>query len=88
MIEYRFFRVDDADQVQGQPEIISCADDKSARVQARELVDCCAIGATRAFSFMIDYQLANPAYRSSGVRHCSYEGVGTGSTGTLLISPN
>ena len=43
MIEYRFFRVDDADQVQGQPEIISCADDKSARVHGRELVDCCAI---------------------------------------------
>ena len=43
MIEYRFFRVDDADQVQGEPSIVSCADDKSARVQARELVDCCAI---------------------------------------------
>jgi hypothetical protein len=43
MIEYRFFRVDHADQVQGEPRIVSCADDKSARVQGRELVDSCAI---------------------------------------------
>jgi hypothetical protein len=43
MIDYRFFRVDETDQIQGQPRIISCADDRSARVQARQLVDAYAI---------------------------------------------
>jgi hypothetical protein len=43
MIEYRFFRVDKMDKIQGQPRMISCADDKSARVQARQLVDSCSI---------------------------------------------
>jgi hypothetical protein len=43
MIEYRFFRVDQSDNIQGQPHIISCADDKSARVEALQLVDTCAI---------------------------------------------
>ena len=43
MIEYRFFQVDKTDQIKGQPPFISCADDKSARVQARQLLDGCAI---------------------------------------------
>jgi hypothetical protein len=43
MIEYRFFRVDETDRIQGQPRMVSCRDDKSARVQARHLVDGCAI---------------------------------------------
>jgi hypothetical protein len=43
MIEYRFFRVDEADKIQGQPHIISCADDTSARIQAKQLVDHYAI---------------------------------------------
>lgn len=42
MIEYRFFRVDMRDQIQGAPRFISCADDKSARSTARQLVDGCA----------------------------------------------
>jgi hypothetical protein len=43
MIEYRFFQVDKTDKIQGQPSFISCADDKSARAQARQLLDGCAI---------------------------------------------
>ena len=43
MIEYRFFRVDKRDQIQGAPRFISCADDKSARSEARQLVDGFAI---------------------------------------------
>ena len=43
MIEYRFFRVDQRDRIQGQPRIISCRDEKSARIEAIQLVDGCAI---------------------------------------------
>lgn len=43
MIEYRFFRVDKTDRIQGQPRFVICADDKSACVQARRLVDGFAI---------------------------------------------
>jgi hypothetical protein len=43
MIEYRFFRVDQRDRIQGQPRIISCRDDNSARIEAIQLVDGCAI---------------------------------------------
>jgi hypothetical protein len=43
MFEYRFFRVDQKDRIQGQPRIISCRDDNSARIEALQLVDGCAI---------------------------------------------
>jgi len=43
MIEYRFFRIDKTDRIQGQPRFFICADDTSARLQARKLGDGCAI---------------------------------------------
>ena len=43
MTEYRFFRVDTEDQIQGVPRFMTCADDRSARSEARQLMDGCAI---------------------------------------------
>jgi hypothetical protein len=43
MTEYRFFRVDTEDQIQGAPKFMTCADDRSARSEARQLMDGYAI---------------------------------------------
>jgi len=43
LLEYRFYKLDRNDRVDGPPQVVKCADDDAALIEARNYVDGRAI---------------------------------------------